>query len=594
MRKLIPILVLLSTVLQAQVTIKPRYVHLENLYFRNSAGIDTARMRIDTSNGNLLFEYKKPSYPDSALWRDTTSNFYMFDEGCGNASRWGNISFSSSITCPSDSSLHLAARFEKAILAMSPKVASTVWSAFDATFWVDTSGGVTPSSDSTMWQNIGHYAYSNTSYSQYNFGDQAPIEFDFTYLPYEDLPHGYANYEPTFWVFGFSGNETMHFKVSLIFYANKPYGPYCETANINFIPPHMEDFTVWARGYQYTVPASWVTGGYWDRADLYVIGNFFLSNLLASTVQAYQSVSAGNLSDSTAGSLQLLSPYGIWSGFFSEDTGSSAYKTPGRSGTLSLEQVVRGAGLISVTQNQDTTDISWTGADSGSVRSYITQPADKVPGTANSLNDEFNTTTPPDTTTKWAWRNRGTKTTLANYNTVCVMADTGAAASDQLRIIEQSTTDTTFTITARISHSLRKVNYVDGGICVVNSSSGKIVYFGPFAQVTNSAVGIQVYKYTNVTTQSSVPYTQYSAGSPYGFYRLEKTIGDSLWAWYSSDGIAWSKVWGEACSTFIEDSGVIDKVGLLVKTYGSGSEAVLSFWWFRYNWTADFHPTLDN
>ena len=233
------------------------------------------------------------------------------------------------------------------------------------------------------------------------------------------------------------------------------------------------------------------------------------------------------------------------------------------------------------------------GGGGGGGKSYITQPADKPPDNSNSFDDEFNIST-IDTTSKWKWRNRGVTTYLAAQQSFCVMRDTGTGATSNWRILEQTITDTTWSITAKISYASAAGAFNNVGLIAFDLTNGRLLDFGPAQDA--SYCYVQLNKYNSVTSYNSSGYSKTvnaNAGLT-AYYRLRKDSAKNFYADLSQDGVVWSCVWSEAGSTFIESSGKVDRIGIGVNAYGSGIIAPGVFWFFRYNWTADFDPTTDN
>ena len=236
---------------------------------------------------------------------------------------------------------------------------------------------------------------------------------------------------------------------------------------------------------------------------------------------------------------------------------------------------------------------------SGASSSYITKPADKPSASPNALDDEFNLANGslPDTTTKWKWRDRGASCVLVENSGILTMTDTTKAAADNIRILEQTTGDTAWSITARISVQQPVRNYSAAGLAIVDSANGRLYTFVNRTEASGNFPVI--YAWNSVTSYNSTPWAGIAGnvGSVAQYFKIEKTTGKVLNFYLSSDGIKWGLVYTVASTAFVETAGNrVNRVGICAFAYLFSSTAFAvngNFWWFRYNWTPDFDATVN-
>jgi hypothetical protein len=92
---------------------------------------------------------------------------------------------------------------------------------------------------------------------------------------------------------------------------------------------------------------------------------------------------------------------------------------------------------------------------------------------------------------------------------------------------------------------------------------------------------------------SEVTYQKQREVAAMRYLKIEKTAAKVLNYWRSTNGITWILFYTEASTAYVETSGnKINWVGIMIGCQNTGQNVSASFWWFRYNWTADFDPTL--
>lgn len=479
---------------------------------------------------------------------------------------------------------------------------------------------------------VGKYTFPWNYKGVGNDGYTAPwFEFDMTEAPYNCLQNGVPGYAPTFYTFGIGPDSTVEFKIvvdelrtgntGLKIECRPGYMGIPEYPGAAVLEATAEwPFILWAETLQDTIPGHWEDAAYFNKDSCRIKGDLTVdrsisasgnihsagtASSLRDTVKYYYQ--AGDPADSTIGYIKLFGPTGKPSTIYPTSTHWVDYPLPDnpyddtlvtqrflpRVSDSGVVKIIRGKGAVQITQSNDTTYVEGSAVGFGG-GSYITAPGDKPPDSAavSSFNDEFNFSTID--TTKWKWRNQGATTYLAAQQSFCVMRDTGTGATSNWRILEQTITDTTWSITVKISYASAAGAFNNVGLIAFNSTNGRLLDFGPAQDA--SYCYVQLNKYNSVTSYNSSGYSKtvnQNAGLT-AYYRLRKDSAKNFYADLSQDGVVWSCVWSEAGSTFIESSGKVDRIGIGVNAYGSGIIAPGVFWFFRYNWTADFDPTTDN
>ena len=578
-----------------------REAHVETIYWKGTNGIDTAKAEI--SNGNLRFYYRYPTSVDSVIFIDSATAASIYRIKCYET---GDPvpQYNSTLVVPADTTAAWGARiFLNGIIIIHRQftyVDGYIIAALDMKIHDHYY-------DSTMWVRVGYYSYYNTSYDTDSVL-AGNIDLNMNYQTWDHYEHATGpGYTLSAYTMDLHAGQTVEYKIS-VYYVNAgpavpPNGGCSNDYDPNAFPPtygggYGKPTIIWTKNSTYPVAAGWALSGYWETKNLHIVDYLYASRgRFYGGLQAFNalfdySVVVG--SSVWPGSLALYNFGGNVSNLTAYDSTDAPYILNSEGGHLATKEhlpVVVGTGLLSASTVGDTTTMSWTGADSGSVRSYITQPADKVPGSASGFNDEFNATS-FDTLTKWTPFNWASTATITALNSVAVLRDTSAAASNKWRILEQTITDTAFTIVAKITAPIYSANYTTAGILVRNSSTGRFIAYGP--AVAAATYANNVTKWTDATTYSSTPLI---GNAPYGtasWFKLVKTPAKAIEAWYSTDGINFNRFWTEATSTFVENSGTIDRIGFGICVNNASLVSSITVWYFRVNWTADFHPTLDN
>jgi hypothetical protein len=251
----------------------------------------------------------------------------------------------------------------------------------------------------------------------------------------------------------------------------------------------------------------------------------------------------------------------------------------------------------------DTLKIRATTGAGASAASFYTCPAEKPPTVPSAFNDEFDTYngSVPDTNSRWKFLGTKAQNLLQlNYGITSGrywFADTSKGGTTNLaHLLGQEITDTAFTISTKVNLDFDGGLAGFAGLFVYDSTSTRglmirihssdATFNGQYqtvAQFTSqTAIGTEEITSTN---QRALPLLTY--------FKIEKTTSKALNFYRSEDGINW-QLWYSTTSTgYVESAGRINWVGIVTGNYqGSAWTTVGTFNWFRYNWTADFDPTL--
>jgi hypothetical protein len=133
-------------------------------------------------------------------------------------------------------------------------------------------------------------------------------------------------------------------------------------------------------------------------------------------------------------------------------------------------------------------------------------------------------------------------------------------------------------------------------LVIRNTTNGRLLWFGFSGDATY--VYVQIGKYNSLTSVNSTPYSKVISVTGAVMYFKVKKIHDGtqyiIRPEFSNDGVIWIAPWSEHAQDFLESSGTLNRIGIGVFASSVNTLAQAAFWWFRYNWIADFDPTTDN
>lgn len=281
--------------------------------------------------------------------------------------------------------------------------------------------------------------------------------------------------------------------------------------------------------------------------------------------------------------------------------------------TTNLKYVTLDSNMVAHVSG-DTLHLAATAGGTGATgASFYTNPSWKPPASPSSFNDEFDGAngTGIDTTTKWKWlgTNANHKKSISWQVTsgALVITDTmDALAATLYNLLGQKITDSVWTFTVCFKASLPAwANYMFAGVFVWDSTSGK----GHIYNYRTSPSGYRGYSWHASQTASQTTYLDYNNGTTWNWYeqwsgglaqyiRISRTAARYIDCYFSQDGISWNLFDHRLATTYLEGTtNRVDWIGICVGGY-NGTAAVgpgqTSFYWFRYNWTADFDPTISN
>jgi hypothetical protein len=222
---------------------------------------------------------------------------------------------------------------------------------------------------------------------------------------------------------------------------------------------------------------------------------------------------------------------------------------------------------------------AWSTPASGStVSDAVAQSYDLTPGSPNALDDEFGGVA---ISGSWTQVNVG-GATFAEGNSLLSFLVAAHSGDSLAQIYKAVPGSTPYEFTARVfaDHSNVGSNFHFIGLCLNDSSSGKITTFGPDYRGNVPTSDLSV---TNWTSQTS--FSAYATNSnlyPIVFQRWiyirVKNDGTNLIFSVSSTGLTWFQITSVAKASFIT---TIDRVGLCVDTNDSGVETLAYFDFFR-------------
>ena len=504
--------------------------------------------------------------------------------------------------------------------------------------------------DST-WQTIGEwYGHNMTHYIPYylNYDTtvatlSAPGGWGRILLnshPYTFWRNGWPGYSPTWWVFGIMPGATVKYRYRTYYNGQTTFGDAYPRIYPTLVGGTLPvSWMVYSTVPIYT-PDTWIPSAQMDSTAWILWGNSIAwkdfevyQNLKAQTGSFRNGLRVGEIPD-TLSSVFHATPQDTVVGvlrMITDSAGEVTLRPSGhRSGAFLLPEVehdgvadtllsqkdilcalpflstikyVQADTNIAFIVSGDTLKIRSTTEAGPGGASFYTNPAEKPPTSPSAFNDEFDTYngSVPDTNSRWKFLGTKAQNLLQlSYgitNSRYWFADTSKGGATNLaHLLGQEITDTAFTISTKVNLDFDGGLAGFAGLFVYDSTSTRglmirihssdATFNGQYqtvAQFTGqTAIGTEVI--TSIS-QRALPLLTY--------FKIEKTTSKALNFYRSEDGISW-QLWYSTTSTgYVESAGRINWVGIVTGNYqGSAFTTVGTFNWFRYNWTADFDPTL--
>lgn len=159
------------------------------------------------------------------------------------------------------------------------------------------------------------------------------------------------------------------------------------------------------------------------------------------------------------------------------------------------------------------------------------------------------------------WRNQGTATCTDNADGSITMNSGTAAASDNLRILEQ-TPGSTFTATIHLTCDLQAVQFLSGGIAMVETGTGKVVIW---SQSTDTAVSgnyhVKRANWNSVSSFANETNFTYNGAPKMAWMRVQLTASNLVY-YVSDDGTLWKQWLSESKTNFFTSAP--NRVGVFV------------------------------
>lgn len=193
-------------------------------------------------------------------------------------------------------------------------------------------------------------------------------------------------------------------------------------------------------------------------------------------------------------------------------------------------------GQVLTADSSASTGLKWA---AGGGASWINDSPDGPPTSPNARDDEFGSsaTLPGGGSPLWAWVNQGSATATIAANRLVLLAP--ASATDDVRILKQSTPATPWTVTVKLTAEMLSIqNNAITGIVARESSTGKLVICG-IQYVSGAPAAGRFYfnsatSYNSGSTTVSVPRTAV-------YFRLTDN-GTNLISYYSLSGVVWHQI----------------------------------------------------
>lgn len=277
--------------------------------------------------------------------------------------------------------------------------------------------------------------------------------------------------------------------------------------------------------------------------------------------------------------------------------GTGAYSTPAGAGTVTTTgspasgNLTKFSGATSVTNGDLSGDISTSGTLVTTIKTDValagnptttTQTAGdsstKIATTAfvqsavtgggtGSLYPAFTT---PDNT-QFSWVNQGGASVTVNANGG-IFLNAPASASNSIRARVKSLPGGNYTLIVAFYPALVAQNNVNCGICLQESSSGKLINYSVFSDQTFTDNGFVKQNFTNSTTFSaSTIISAVMAGTGLVFMKLDDNGTNRTWS-FSRDGYNYIQLHQETRTTFL----TADKAGFFCNTQASSWPAAMT------------------
>lgn len=150
---------------------------------------------------------------------------------------------------------------------------------------------------------------------------------------------------------------------------------------------------------------------------------------------------------------------------------------------------------------------------------------------------------------------------MANVSRGVALTVTGAGATDRMAILEVTPGAATWSAVTQICHQIAFRSFMLVGLCVRDSSTGRIHVFTLGGDSSNQGQKVRVVRYSNMTTYNAEDFnyiTFNSYGSPIWF-RLDLEASNLVF-YISSDGENFTKQYTIAKNSYVAN---IDRVGIV-------------------------------
>jgi hypothetical protein len=197
---------------------------------------------------------------------------------------------------------------------------------------------------------------------------------------------------------------------------------------------------------------------------------------------------------------------------------------------------------------------------------------DAPPTSPSAYDDEFD-----GTMAAWTWLNQGSSTDNITNSWVSLAVPSNAGGSVNVRGLYRSAPSPTYTFAAKMSFIGVLGNYIASGLMLRESSSGKLITFGPGYRGPQE---IDVGYWNSATSFNSLPLSGYAQSFMPMYFRITNDNTNFIFQ-ISREAIAWVTVATLGKNAFF--AGAADGVGFGVYTenVGGAGACTLSLDWFR-------------
>lgn len=155
------------------------------------------------------------------------------------------------------------------------------------------------------------------------------------------------------------------------------------------------------------------------------------------------------------------------------------------------------------------------------------------------------------TVPSFAWANQGGASVSTTEGGEAITAPANSGTNVRVRFVADPATP--YSVTAGFTLGINNQNYYNAGLCLYNSSSGKVMIFGPNSQFP---FGVQINRFNTVTSFNSATTNMWLAPSGTVLWLKIRDDGTNYTFSYSTDAVNYVSYLVESRTTFLTPQSV--------------------------------------